>query len=246
MTPLAQRQFKEAFSVGNLQDAERLALLSLEQNPNDWNAIYLLGTVCRANGDFRGALSQYHQALRLTSQSASILRACGIAHQHLGEFDKAILAFSEALRDEPKSIECLNSLGITYRKMKKYHHAIYYYCIAVNLCLESAHVSLRQKGLVRVVADTHDAKGCMINESLFEAYFKAVLDTPYITLIENIGSAFEAMGDSKNARYFFRIADTKSPVDEDLLSQIYKNAEQDAELTPASADALEGVSQLRG
>ena len=240
MTPLAHNQFNQAFSAGRLHDAKKVVLIALEQSADDWNAIYLLGVICRAQGDFHGALSRYHEALRLSSQSAPILRACGIAHQQLGEFDQAVSAFAESLREEPESVEALNSLGITYRKMGKHHHALYYYCIAVNLCIESAYTALQKDGLVRTAVDSVVAKGTLIAQAGFERFSRAVLNTPYITIIENIGAAFDALGNSERASYFFHIADTKSPVDEDLLLQIYKKAEQDAGLNPPSAGATGG------
>ena len=237
MKPLEHQQFLEAFHAGHLEDAERILLVLLEQKPEDWYAFYGLGLVSRARGDFREALSRYHQALRLSTSgiTAPILRACGIAHQQLGEFDEAVTAFFESLKEEPKSIQGLNSLGLTYRKMKMYHHALYYYCKAAHQCGESAFAEMRQKGFVRDVTDADGKKGLLLDGAWDGAYEQAVLDTPYITTIENIGCVFEAMGNSERTQFFFHIADTKSLVDEDLLLQIYKDAEQAAGLSPSSA-----------
>jgi len=230
------KQFKEALSEGRLQDAERVAMLSHGETPNEWNPIYCLGLVCRENGEFQGALSRYHEALQLvpkqSSESAVILRACGIAHQLLGEYDKAISYFGDSLRIDPESVEGLNSLGITYRKMGKYEHALYYYCIALNLCFEVAWAEVKGKGLIRDVHDANAKKVLLLDGGIFEAYRNAVLSTQYIKLIENIGVTFEAIGLPESARRFFHIADCKSPVDEDEIWQIFKKARKVVEMSP--------------
>ena len=232
------KQFEEAFYEGRLQDAERVAMLSHEECPSEWAPIYYLGMVCRQKGDFQGALSRYHEALQLTSkqssESAAILRACGIAHQLLGEYDKAISSLGDSLRIDPENVEGLNSLGITYRKMGKYQHALYYYCIAVNLCFKTASTEVRGEGLIRDIHDANAKKGLLLDGGSFEAYRNAVLSSPYIKLIENIGAAFETMGDMERAQYFFRTAESKNPVDEDVIWKIFKNAKKVVEIAPKS------------
>ena len=232
------KQFKEALSEGRLQDAERVAMLSHGESPDEWNPIYCLGLVCREKGDFKGALSRYHEALQLTSkqssESAAILRACGIAHQLLGEYDKALDVFGDSLRADPESVVGLNSLGITYRKMGKYQHALYYYCIALNLCFKAAWAEVKGKGLIRDVLDNNSNKGLLLAGESFEAYRDAILGSPYINLIENVGAAFEAMGDTERAQYFFRTAESKNPVDEDVIWKIFKNAKKVVEIAPKS------------
>jgi tetratricopeptide (TPR) repeat protein len=239
--------FKEALSEGRLQDAERVARLSHGESPDEWNPIYCLGLVCREKGEYQGALSRYHEALQLvpkqSSESAAILRACGIAHQLLGEYDKAISSFGDSLRIDPESIEGLNSLSITYRKMEKYQHALYYYCIAVNLCFKAASKEVRGDGLIREIHDSNAKKGLLLDGGSFEAYRNAVLSSPYIKLIENIGAAFEAMGDTERAQYFFRTAESKSPVDEDVIWEIFKNAKKDVEIAPKSNHGADARGQ---
>ena len=61
-----------------------------------------------------------------------------------------------------------------------------------------------------------------------------MLSSPYIKLIENIGAAFEAMGDTERAQYFFRTAESKNPVDEDVIWKIFKNAKEVVEIAPKS------------
>ena len=179
MTALQHERFEEAFSSGRIEEAERICSLALEESPVDWNALYLLGVIHRVRGDFRGALTRYHQALRFNSQSAGILRACGIAHQQLGEFDKAISAFVSSLREEPDSIEGLNCLALTYRKMNQFHHALYYYCVALNLCMDAAQAKVKAEGLISEQRDERGRAGTMIEGQAVERFRLAVLATPY-------------------------------------------------------------------
>jgi tetratricopeptide (TPR) repeat protein len=236
MTSNEHDQFKQAFSNGHLEEAEQIVLCALERASDDWNAIYLLGIICRARGDFRGALTRYHEALQFTEHQAPIIfRACGIAHQQLEEFDKAISAFTDSLREEPNNIEGLNSLALTYRKINRFYCALYYYCIALNQCLDASYSSLKQTHLIKETEDANDKKGTLLSGESFEEFRLEVLTTPYFTILENIGAVYDAADDSSRAKYFFDLADTKTPADVDLMLKIFKEAERSAGLQAISA-----------
>ena len=58
-----------------------------------------------------------------------------------------------------------------------------------------------------------------------------------LRILGNIGAVYEAKGNPERAAYFYELADSQSPADEDLMFQIYKEAGQGAGLNAPSAGA---------
>lgn len=117
----------------NLMRAQRFsdALHSLrqamQQDPANWNILYMAGQCCRFLNDLHGATSYLNKAVAVKPDEPSLLLALGIALQLKGSFSNAIEAFRKALEIDPDYVLAYNSLALTQKKMGDCEVALHNY-----------------------------------------------------------------------------------------------------------------------
>jgi tetratricopeptide (TPR) repeat protein len=87
--------------VQTFRDEKSRCLRTIEGNPAAWSAMYNLGLQLKAEGDPRGALHWYAEALKLTPGNPEVLNNAGVALMALGDAPEAVRNYREALRLAP-------------------------------------------------------------------------------------------------------------------------------------------------
>jgi predicted TPR repeat methyltransferase len=113
MTPTATvlAQALQQHQTGNLSAAEALYRRVLGAEPRNVNALYLLATVCQAQGRVSESVDLYRQCLQIKPDIAEVHNALGGAHASQGRLTEALACYRQAVRLKPDYAEALNNLG---------------------------------------------------------------------------------------------------------------------------------------
>ena len=106
-----QRQAHGAFHQGDLDGAESLCTGILQQRPEDFDALHLLGLLNLRRDRAVEALRFLSKALRINSGSADAMSNLGLALHAAGRYDEAVASYRNALRLAPDHPEILYNLG---------------------------------------------------------------------------------------------------------------------------------------
>lgn len=109
----------ELLQAGKPGDAEAFFFRSLEELPDDPNAIHLLGVACGAQGRHAEAVGHLRKAVKLLPEAAAIQFNLGRALEACGQLEDAAEAYYETQRLDPSLGEAsvrLQSLGLPTAK----------------------------------------------------------------------------------------------------------------------------------
>jgi tetratricopeptide (TPR) repeat protein len=218
--------FKNKLSSGDLMGAESLCREAISRDPDDWNAHYLLGVTLRHQEDFHGAILAYEKALRNCPRPALVLAARGIAYQQLGRYQEAIAEFVKSLELEPHSAECLNSLALTQKMMGQPYKALYNYCVALTAAGIDASGLARERGGAETRSDADGNRSLHLNPGYLDLFFRALGDTSYFTIAQNIAKVLAEVGDHSRSRMVLSAVAKGYPVDEALVTALMREAKE--------------------
>jgi tetratricopeptide (TPR) repeat protein len=117
----------------NLDDAEKIYKTLISQNKQDFNAIYLLGTIEAQKKNFEEAIVLIKESLSIYNKNFVAHNNLGLAYYNLEKFKSALLSFQEAIYLNPNYIDSYNNLGNVFLKQKKYLTAFKLYKKAFRL-----------------------------------------------------------------------------------------------------------------
>jgi Flp pilus assembly protein TadD len=106
-----RRQAHHSFQEGDLDGAERLCAGILQQRPEDFDALHLLGLLNFQRQRLVDALRFLSHALKVNAGSADAMSNLGLALQATGRCEEAITYYRGALRLAPDHPEILYNLG---------------------------------------------------------------------------------------------------------------------------------------
>ncbi len=96
---------------GRLQEAEDAYAALVRTNPNDPDALHLLGVVAYQRGDFGRAIELIRKALKRGGHGAHFHVNLGAAYRSSGQLGKATEQYRAAIRLDPRSADAHNNLG---------------------------------------------------------------------------------------------------------------------------------------
>lgn len=119
--------------VRTFHDEKSRCLATIEGNPGAWSAMYNLGLRLKAEGDLRGAVRWYTEALRVAPGNAEALNNMGVAFMDLGDAREAVRCYREALRFSPGYPLAHNNLATALARLGETEPAIRAYSEALRL-----------------------------------------------------------------------------------------------------------------
>ncbi|MGK7875539.1 MAG: tetratricopeptide repeat protein [Xenococcaceae cyanobacterium] len=160
-------------------------------NPNDAKAYFNRGIARRKLGEYRVAIEDYTQAIRINPNYAKAYNNRGIARRKLGEYQAAIEDYTQAIRINPNYAKAYNNRGIARRKLGEYQAAIEDYTQAIRINPNDAK-AYYNRGLTRYDLGEYQAA--------IEDYNEAMSINPhYGRAMTNIGLVRYEMGDVEEA-----------------------------------------------
>ena len=124
--------------AGRLAEAEAGCRRVLAAEPEQPDALVLLGVVALAVGRHPLALDLVRRAIAVKPTEASYYNNLGVILQHRGELEPAVEAWHEAVRLRPDYPEALNNLGNTLAELSRPEESLGAYRRAVALRPEDA------------------------------------------------------------------------------------------------------------
>ena len=162
-----------------------------QSNPTDANGYYSQGLAFAEQGDYRGALANYEQAIKLDPNYAEAYVGRGVAYSNLGEKQKAIDDYSQAIKLNPNYAAAYNNRGLAYSNLGEKQKAIDDYNQAIKLNPNYAN-AYNNRGIVyynlgekqKAIDDYNQA--IKLNPNLAQAY-------------NNRGVAYSDLGEKQKA-----------------------------------------------
>ena len=130
--------------AGQLDDAEGIYRQVIEADPNQADALHLLGVLAHQQGRHDVALEKIGRAISLNPKGTSYFNNFGLACHSLGRLEKAMAAYRCALELAPQNAEVLNNLANLLHDQGDAQKAIdrYKTAIAIKPDYAEAHCNL--------------------------------------------------------------------------------------------------------
>jgi protein O-GlcNAc transferase len=210
--------------AGRLEDAQRGYLRVLEKNPQNANALQLLGLLSHQLGRHDEAASLITQAIAIDPSRAHFHSNLGMALRALGRLDDAAASFERALALKPDYVEAHFNLGNLYSKRNQLSKAVesYQAALRINPSYAAAHNNLGNVHRLR-----------QNREDAINAYRKAIESNPrYSEAYGNLGIVLTEQGEVAEGIAAFRTALKLDPANAAALSGLLLALHYDAEIPP--------------
>ena len=201
--------------AGNLQQAEHIYRQILQINPQNADALHLLGVLAHQVGRNDVAIDYMNQAITSTPSNPAYRSDIGVAYQALGKPDQAITSFQEAIQLKPDYAEAYHNLGVALREQGKLEEAVDTFRRALQLqpTYAQAHNNLGIAFQVQSlptsagIACTENAqRRRKLNEAI-QCFQRAILHrSDYVEAYNNLGTAYKAQNKLEKAMESFQQA----------------------------------------
>jgi tetratricopeptide (TPR) repeat protein len=195
---MAKADAANAYRRGNFDEAIVLASKAIRYKPNDVNNYIWRGDAYDESSDYKRAIADYSEAIRLDPKNSEWLIRRGNAYLHRGDYyvdstdyDRAIAEYSEAIRLDPKKNDPFVMRCFAFRKKHDWDSAIAD-CSSV--------IQLDSKNRIAFISRGHayNAKGDY--DHAIADYSKAIeLDTRNSDAYQYRGSAYLSKNDYRRA-----------------------------------------------
>ena len=134
----------ENHKKNNLKVAEEIYKKILEEDPNHFPSIVLLGTLSAQIKNFDQAKQLLEKGIKINPDHPEAHYNLGLVYNALGDFEKAIICFETAIKIKSDYAEAYNNLGNSYKDLNNFEKAITYYekAIEINSNYADAHNNL--------------------------------------------------------------------------------------------------------
>jgi protein O-GlcNAc transferase len=183
----------ENHRAGNFQQAEILYRKILKQQPNDVDALHLLGVLCHQRRDYDSAIKYIRKAIQLDAGFAEAYNNLGNVMRDKGMIDEAETCYQSALRIHPNFAIAYNNLGNIYTEKKLPDKAVpeFQKALQINPNFTEAYNNL---GKVFSEKNKHDdaiscfQKALRINPDSAEAYVQLTYEMQQICNWQDLGA----------------------------------------------------------
>ena len=198
--------------AGRLPKAERIYQQVLKVDPNNPDALHLLGVIAHQLGKNEFAVQLIEKAIRHYPSSADFLNHLGEANRGLGRLGEALASYDKALAIEPDFAEALSNRGTVLQELKRYDEALANYDKALAIRPDYAE-ALNNRGTALQELKRHD-------EAL-ASYDKALSIQPdYAEVHRNLGTTLHDLGRLDEAESSIRRALQIKPDYADALNNL--------------------------
>lgn len=130
---------EDAYSDGELERTLELCEILLEADPDDTNALYLMGETMLELEEYEAAEEIFRDALGLEPESGALYNGLGVALFELCRFNQARKALDTALELDPRIAESRMYLGFFHERRGEFDAALGEYELAMDLDPEHFH-----------------------------------------------------------------------------------------------------------
>jgi tetratricopeptide (TPR) repeat protein len=127
------RSAVEHHQAGRLAEAEAIYRQILAQNPNDFDALHLLGVIAQESGQSDAAVELIEQAIKIKPGFAPAHTNLGNALKSAGRLDEAIKSYAKAVELNPSLAQAHFNLGKAYADAGEFEAAAASYRRAIEI-----------------------------------------------------------------------------------------------------------------
>jgi len=143
--------------AGRLQAAEQIYRQIVKVDPNQADAIHLLGVIAYQAGNLDEAVASYRRALELKPDHAKAHNNLGVAFTRQGKLDEAVACYRRALELKPDNAEAYSNMGAAFTEQGSLDEAVACCHRALELKPDYAEVHSNRLYMLNFSAD-HDAR----------------------------------------------------------------------------------------
>ena len=189
--------------AGKLSEAEAGYRDILKDNPNQPDALHLLGVIAHQVGNHEVAVDLISQSLVQRANNAEAHNNLGNALSSLGRLDDSIASYRKAVASKPRYVDGLNNLGNMLKDAGQLTDAMESYQAVLVIDPENlnAHFSLGNIFLAQKRFD----------EAKKEFKKTLALDSSIPVAANNLGGILQSQGELAEAKTYFHQAITLSP-----------------------------------
>lgn len=115
------------YQDGNLKKAEDICREIIKNQPENFDALHLLGLIYSQRGEPNKAIDYIKKALQLNPHCADAYNNMGIVFQRVGQIDKAIANYQKALQLRPELVQACYNLATAFQANGQLDEAIFFY-----------------------------------------------------------------------------------------------------------------------
>ena len=156
----AAQAFTVAFVLeaqGRIADAEQVYRKTLTLEPDHFDALLALGTLCLMRGAAADAVPALEHAVAVAPDSADAHHRLGMGLAQLGRFGEAVPEYREAITLAPQNAKMANDLGAALAQLQRQDEAITQFEAALALAPDDAMVHNNLGNALVVVKRMRDA-----------------------------------------------------------------------------------------
>lgn len=112
------------YEGGNRDGARADLEVYLDQDRTEAEAFNYMAAICYMSNDFKGALENYNEVVRINPKYKDIYSNRGMMRHQLGDYKGAILDYGEALKINPQDLAALSNRGAAYMMMDEMDNAM--------------------------------------------------------------------------------------------------------------------------
>ena len=121
------------FQNGKISEAKDICNDILKTEPNNYNAIYLLGVIAFQTKNYLKSVEIIAKAIEINPNNSEYYNFKGIALVHLNKFEEAIQSWSKSIEVDPNNVDAYNNRGNALIKLKKNDLALKDFEMAIKI-----------------------------------------------------------------------------------------------------------------
>jgi protein O-GlcNAc transferase len=166
----------ELYQAGELKQAESLCREIVKKQPENTDALHLLGVLSYQLGNYDSAIEYLHKTLRFIPANAYVHYNLGNVYKNKKDVDKAISCYQKALQLNPGFFEAYHNLGMVFQVNNQLDEATacYQKAVRINPNLADAYYNLGTISQDRGLPDEAIAfyrKAVQLEPKLADAWF---------------------------------------------------------------------------
>jgi len=127
------QQAATLYSAGNFEDAKIFYEKVLKEDPNNCDALHLLGLVYLSLEDYEEAFTFINKAISIYPQQASFHSNFGNVLRKLKRHSEALESYDQAIRLNPKYAQAYMNRGVALKEQGRYAEAFESFTNSINL-----------------------------------------------------------------------------------------------------------------
>ena len=180
----------------NFKMAENLYQKILKNNPNNFQAIFLLGSLFFQIKNYNEAVKMLAKALSMQPKNISVYQNLGATLVEIDEFQKAIEVLTKASKIKPDHEGILYNLGNAYKGMGEYDKAAECYEATTKINSKNTKALNNLGNVFKQLGKSEEA---------IKVFKKALsLQPKHTNANHNIAIVYKEIGDFKKAKEFYK------------------------------------------